>query len=94
MTNIIPFPRAVIIEEKIRRAERQIEKQLGFIENCSLTGPSVEERVKAVTAPQALEWAQEDLRKALAEREMLSSTDIMRHCGMVYRAQPSQNGAH
>lgn len=92
--NIIPFPREVIVDQKIRTAERLIERNIGYIENCDPNSASVEERVQAATAPRALEWAQEDLRAAMVEKATLNVDDAMRYGGIVYRAYPSQRGAH
>ncbi len=94
MGKVVPFPRAIIIEGKIRSAERRIATQLDHIENCDPNAATLQQRVTAVSAPLVLEMAQEDLRKALAEREMLSAVDLMQYRGVAYRAQPSQNGGH
>lgn len=94
MGEVVQFPRSIIVDEKIRRAERQIARQLDIIENCDPNGPTVLERANAANAPMALEWAHDSLRQALAEREMLTAADAMRFGGLIYRAQPSQNGAH
>ena len=94
MGQVINFPREIVVEQKIRDCRQMIEKLLGYIEageseTCDLTA-----RLRAATAPDFLEMWQEDLRKALAEREMLTADDAMRFGGLLYRAQPSQNGAH
>ena len=90
--NIIPFPREVIVDQKIRQCERMIEKLYDWMENYD---PSdMREAVRAETAPGFIDMWNEDLKKALAEKEMLTADDAFRFRGMVYRAQPSQNGAH
>jgi len=94
MGKVIPFPRAVIVGEKNRRSTRRVAELLDTIENSDPDGADFKERLRAIAAPQALEWAQEDLREALAECEMLTACDALQHGGTIYRAQPSQNGAH
>jgi hypothetical protein len=94
MGKVIQFPREVLVEEKIRRSTRWVAELLDTIENSDPDSADLKQQLRAIAAPLTLERAQKDLRKALAEREMLSASDLMQHRGTTYRAQPSQNGAH
>ncbi|WIA54310.1 hypothetical protein N6H05_14685 [Sphingobium sp. WTD-1] len=92
--NIIAFPPQVVADQKVREAERMIAKLLGHIEDAGRFPSNVDMQIRAAVAPPMIEMWQEMLEEAKVKRELLEAGDTMRHAGLTYRAQPSQNGAH
>jgi len=90
--NIFHFPREVIVEQKIRNCRMMIDRLNGWIEDHNPN--DLREVIRAETAPGFIEMWSDNLKEALAEKETLTADDALRFGGMVYRAYPSQRGAH
>lgn len=93
-SNIVAFPPQVVADQKIREAERMIAKLLGHIEDAARYPQDRDLQIRAVIAPAMLDMWRDMLVEAKLRREAVDATDLMRHGGLIYRAQPSQNGAH
>ncbi len=94
MGQVVKFPSAIVMDQKVREAERTIAKLLGYIEDAASNPKDGDLQIKAAIAPPMLDMWREMLEKAKIGRELIDAVDTMRHGGIVYRAQPSQNGAH
>ncbi|SES08752.1 hypothetical protein [Sphingobium sp. YR768] len=92
--NIVAFPAEVLADQKVRQCERMVKKLLGWIEDAERFPNDRVLQIHAATAGPMLEMWSDDLKAAKIKRELLNAGDTMRHGGMIYRAQPSQNGAH
>jgi hypothetical protein len=92
--NVIQFPREVVAEQKVRHCKKMVQMLLRHIEEGARNPNNRDAMLRAAVAPPMLEMWQDDLKKALVEREMVTAADAIRYRGMIYRAQPSQNGAH
>lgn len=93
MSNVIPFPREVSADADIRNAERMIKRLLRDIEEGA-GSTDQEARMRGIIAPPMLELWQERLQDARLRKEGATADDVIRYGGIVYRAYPSQRGAH
>lgn len=92
--NVIPFPREVLADEKVRRCQKMVQMLLRHIEEGERNPNDRDALLRAAIAPPMLEMWRDDLKKVLVERELVNAGDAIRYRGLIYRAQPSQNGAH